>query len=178
MASLLLMPLTAFARLGEGDPEFRAFLKPSAMHPVIILPCFVIALLLVLVAQDRVLRDTSPLRRLLVASSTALSGIMLFVAYPALSRWLWGAFLHDFPFLKNDIPRYLLPPLLGVGKPIGAAFLLILWFALQPVSLQFVCRCLLRQSNPKARIWPSLVLFISFSILFLLGLFRPLFILL
>jgi len=174
---LLLAPATAHARIGGPDPELIAFLKPSPLYSVIVLPTLVAAVVLLPFLHRRVKGgDTSSAWLVADVCLGVAEGLVLFLLYPRIYA-MWFATCDDLPMISSDLPVLFRPPLWTMCKPVGGVLLVLVWLLLQPVSMQVTAQCLMKQDQVKVRTWPLYLFYVCFSLWFVAALFRPLMVL-
>jgi len=174
---LLLAPATAYAPIGGGDdPELTAFLTPSPLYSVTVIPCYVATVVLLLFLHRRASAtgvSTSTVRLVAATSFQIVLGLVLFLLYPRICA-AFCAMFREMSIGSRGFPAWTRPPLWTMLKPGGGVLLVLVWFLLQPIPLQVTAQWLTEQSQIKLRAWPLVVFFYSFSLWLMAALFMPL----
>jgi hypothetical protein len=128
-----------------------------------------IFLLIIYKRLDHDKKEISFIKKFIIVFTPLFSGIIIFGIFPFFYR-IFFDFCLESGMAETGLSQYMLFPLKGISKIYWGLLLFIIWFALQPIIIQFI----FLRNNRKLLMWPLYFFLILISLWLTLAMLKPL----
>lgn len=171
----LFLPVPVFARFMDVDPQEINLLSPSPFYSYVILSIVLVAIIILIIIYSKlgfIQKKDSFIKKITIILTPLFSGIIIFGIFPLFYRMFFNTCLEN-GITEKDIPKYIYPPLMGVSKITWGVLLVIIWFVLQPIVIQYAFQFLGWGNNRKLPIWPLYLFIVGISFWLIIAMLLP-----